>query len=345
MLTSQPQVTIIVVPRERFSYTRESLTSIYTHTDYPFELIYIDADSPPHIKDYLANEAKNKKFKLIRKDYYLSPNSARNLGLRQTTGKYIVFIDNDVIVSPGWLQSLIQCAEETGATVVSPLICQGTPLHTEIHCAGGETGILEETKNGSTRRRIIEKIYMQGKTLAHHHIERQQTKLAEFHCVLVRRNIFTSIGYLDENLLNTKEHVDLCMLVENANGSIYLEPKSIVTYVPTTSLQLTDIPFYMLRWSDAWEKASLEHLSQKWNLTKDEYFKNRYKRLGWRRNMTIIQPITNKIPSRVGAKITNKLLRLIDKPINKLLTNYYTKFSSSSLLFLCVLCGSFLLPQ
>ncbi|BAZ12635.1 putative glycosyltransferase [Calothrix sp. NIES-4071] len=321
-----PLVTIIVVPRERFSYTRESLTSIYTNTNYPFELIYIDAGSPPHIKNYLASEAENKKFQLIRKNYYLSPNHARNLGLQQATTQYVVFIDNDVIVSPGWLQSLIQSADETGATVVSPLICQGTPLHSEIHCAGGETGILEETKNGIThRRRIIEKINLQGKKLALNHIERQPTKLAEFHCVLVRQNIFTSIGYLDENLLNTKEHVDLCMLVQNANGSIYLEPKSIVTYVPTTSLELTDIPYYMLRWSDAWEKASLQHLCQKWNLTKDEYFKNRYKRLGWRRNMTIINPISSKIPSRIGAKITNKLLRLIDKPINKLLTNHYIK--------------------
>jgi GT2 family glycosyltransferase len=326
--TSQPQVTIIVVPRERFSYTRESLTSIYTNTDYPFELIYIDAGSPPHIRDYLVSEAENRKFLLIRTECYLSPNHARNLGLQQNMNKYVVFIDNDVIVSPGWLQSLIQCAEETGATVVSPLICQGTPLHSEIHCAGGETGILEETKNGITRRRIIEKIYMQGKKLVQTQIERQPTKLAEFHCVLIRQNIFASIGYLDENLLNTKEHVDLCMLVQQANGSIYLEPKSIVTYVPTTSLQLTDIPFYMVRWSDAWEKSSLQHLSQKWNLTEDEYFKNRYKRLGWRRNMTIINPITSKIPSRIGASLTNKLLRLIEKPINKLLTNYYSKFSS-----------------
>ena len=332
--TLHPQVTIIVVPRERFSYTRESLTSIYTNTDYPFELIYIDAGSPPHIKNYLATEAKNKKFKLIRTDCYLSPNHARNLGLQQATTQYVVFIDNDVVVSPGWLQSLIQCANETEATIVSPLICQGTPLHTEIHCAGGETGILQQTKNGITRRRIIEKIYMQGRKLVQTQIERQPTKLAEFHCVLVRRNIFTLIGNLDENLLNTKEHVDLCMLVQKAKGSIYLEPKSIVTYVPTTPLQLTDIPFYMLRWSDAWEKYSLHHLCEKWNLTEDEYFKNRYKRLGWRRHMTIINPITSKIPSRIGARITNKVLRLIDKPINKLLTNHYTKkyqHSSSAL--------------
>lgn len=321
---TQPQVTLIVVPRERFSHTRESLESIYQNTNHPFNLIYIDAGSPPHIRDYLTAKATEHQFQLIRTNYYLSPNHARNIGIKQATSKYIVFIDNDVIVSPQWLQSLIECAEETQATVISPLICQGTPLHTEIHCAGGETGIIE----ANTRRKIVEKIYKQGQKLiqASPNIQRQQTGLAEYHCVMVRRELFSQIGYLDEKLLSTKEHVDLCMLVTQAGGSIYLEPRSLVTYVPAENLEISDIPYYMLRWSDAWEKASLQHLRDKWNLTEDEYFKNRYKRLGWRRNMTIINPITSKMPfGKIGAKVAGKLLRTVDKRLNHYLTSRYAK--------------------
>lgn len=40
-------VSLVVVPRERFSSTRESLESIYANTDLRFELIYVDARSPP----------------------------------------------------------------------------------------------------------------------------------------------------------------------------------------------------------------------------------------------------------------------------------------------------------
>lgn len=32
---TQPKVTLVVGPRERFSYTRASLESIYADTDYP----------------------------------------------------------------------------------------------------------------------------------------------------------------------------------------------------------------------------------------------------------------------------------------------------------------------
>lgn len=50
------QVTIVVSPRERFSYTRESLESIYQYSDLPFKLVYVDGNSPSHIKKYLENK-------------------------------------------------------------------------------------------------------------------------------------------------------------------------------------------------------------------------------------------------------------------------------------------------
>jgi hypothetical protein len=57
---NQPEVTLVVVPRERYSYTRESLESIYRHTSYPFDLVYVDGNSPEHIQDYLVDKGLNK---------------------------------------------------------------------------------------------------------------------------------------------------------------------------------------------------------------------------------------------------------------------------------------------
>lgn len=332
--TATPDVTIIVSPRERFSCTHEALESIYEHTDYPFQLIYIDGGSPNHIKNYLAAQAQQKQFQLIRTDHYLSPNHARNLGLRQVNSKYVVFIDNDVVVTPGWLKPLVDCAESTGATIVSPLICQGLPLHTEVHCAGGESGIKLETKGETIRRRIIEKIYKQGRQVAdvRPQLQRQQTGLAEFHCMMVRTEIFQQIGLLDEGLLNTKEHVDLCITVAETGGTIYLEPESLMTYVTGKPLEASDIHYYMLRWSDAWEIASLKRLQEKWDLTEDEYFQNKFKRLGWRRDMAIINPLVRKLPiGKLGSKVVKKGLHVIDKAANRYITNRYAALQNSGM--------------
>lgn len=320
----EPQVTIIIVPRERFSCTQESLESIYENTEFPFKLIYVDGNSPSKVQRYLETQAQAKNFQIVRTDYYLSPNHARNIGLSQVDTKYVVFADNDVVVSPGWLNALVTCAEETGATVVGPLMCEKKPIHQRVHFAGGESRIVTDIKG---RRHLREKMYKQGQQVAdlRPQLQRKKTELAEFHCVLVRTEIFEEIGLLDEGMLNTKEHLDFCITVAEAGGSVYFEPDSLVTYVPGPPLELTDIPFFMLRWSDAWQKASLDRLREKWDLAEDGYFQLKYKRLGWRRRGTIIKPLTRRLSFGFENKPLKKFLSSIDKALNRYITDRYSR--------------------
>lgn len=323
-----PQVTIVVVPRERFSYTRESLESVYEHTTLPFKLVYVDGNSPTDVQQYLHAQSQEKGFRLIRTDYYLYPNRARNLGLAQVDTPYVVFLDNDVVVSAGWLEALVNCAEETGATVVGPLVCHEQPVHEIVHCAGGETHINVDAKG---RRRLREKMYKQG-----HRVEkvlpamqRTQTELCEFHCMFVRTQLFQQVGMLDETMLNSKEHLDFCMGVIQAGGIVYFEPACIVTYVPGPPLKWSDLHFYMLRWSDAWELASLSRMREKWDLAEDGYFQHKYKIMGWRRKNSILRPLARQLALGWQGSIVEKgwvfLLALAEKPLNRYLTAQYAK--------------------
>ncbi|MBW4661158.1 MAG: glycosyltransferase [Drouetiella hepatica Uher 2000/2452] len=323
------EVTIVVVPRERFSYTRESLESIYKHTSMPHKLVYVDGNSPPQVQEYLKVQAQEKEFKLIRTHYYLSPNRARNLALVEVDTKYVVFLDNDVVVTPGWLEALVNCADETGATVVGPLMCQYLPLHEDIHFAGGESRVIRDARG---RNRLREKMYRQGQSVAkvRSQLQRSQTELCEFHCALVRTEIFDRIGKFDEAMLNTKEHVDFCMAVAQAGGSVYFEPECLATYVPSSPLALSDWHFYMLRWSDAWELGSLSRLRQKWNLAEDSYFKQKYKALGWRRRKTILMPIVHRLTFGIRSRKLEKILMYgllapIEKRLNRYLTDRYAQ--------------------
>lgn len=323
-VSTTPQVTIVVVPRERFSCTQASLESIFEHTPQPFNLVYVDGNSPGHIKRYLEAQAQLHQFNLLRTDIYLYPNQARNLGLEQVSTKYVVFVDNDVIVSPGWLDALVQCAEETEATVVGPLMCQYEPLHEEIHFAGGESHVWVD-KTG--RRRLREKMYDQGHKVVEmsDRLERKETELAEFHCVLVRTEIFDRVGLLDEKMLNTKEHLDFCMTVQQAGGKVFFEPACVVTYVPGPPLDPSDLHYYMLRWSNAWTLASLNRMREKWDLAEDGYFKNKYKKLGWRRHATIIKPLVHKLTLGKGNNFLGRALSKLEYTLNTYLTDRHAR--------------------
>ena len=329
MEPSEPLVTIVVSPRECFSYARDSLASLLAHTPRPFGLVYVDGGSPRALQRHLEAQAREADFRLVRTAHYLSPNHARNLGLRHVTTKYVVFIDNDVIVTPGWLAALVQCAEETGATIVSPLICEGEPIHTIVHCAGGQCGVREEPRDDGVHRHLIERIHDQGRPVADLGGARQPTGLAEFHCMLVRMELLRQLGGLDEKLLNTKEHVDLCMSAVQAGGTIFLEPRSLVTYM-AGPLRWSDMPYYMLRWSDAWERASLEHLLAKWKLTEDDYFQRRYRQLGWRRKMSIIDPLSRRLAFGHGSRTLQKILHAVDGVVNPRVTRSYARRHAQS---------------
>ena len=321
----EPIVTIVVVPREQFSSTRDSLESVFRHTESPFKLICVDGGSPRQVQRYLEARAREKGFRLIRSDRYLPTNQARNIGLEHVTTKYVVFLENDMVVAPHWLQRLVKCAEETGAAIVGPLICQGEPLHQVVHFAGGKCSISQEEGDGRLLRRLDERIFKQGEKVVdvRERLRREPTELAELHCMLVRSEIFERIGPLDEALLNTKEHVDLCLAVSQAGGVIYFEPESVVTYLASRPITWADVSFYMLRWSDAWEIASLHRLRDKWDLTEDEYFNKRYNNLGWRRNLNVIRPLVRALTLGRGSY---KLSRILI-PLERLLNHYYVQFA------------------
>ena len=66
------------------------------------------------------------------------------------------------------------------------------------------------------------------------------------------------------------EELDLCLDAREAGGEIYLEPRAVVRYVPVPALALSDLPYYLLRWSEDWNETSLRRFQAKWGLIADD---------------------------------------------------------------------------
>lgn len=276
MPPSSVRVTIAVAPRERFSYTQASLESIYANTTTPFELVYIDGGSPDPIKKYLETQSQLKGFKLIRVNHFLPPNHARNLALAEVKTEFVVFIDNDVIVQPGWLDKLLECADETGATLVGPLTCEREDFSI-VHILGGSTEF--RYPDQGRKRWMIERRPFMKQPVADvaHRLHRESVLLLEFHCVMARTEIFERIGLLDEGLLSMAEEGDFALQVLQAGGTIYTEPTSVVSYIVSLPIPWRDLPFFFVRWSNAWCESSVERMREKWDLSPDSPCLARYR--------------------------------------------------------------------
>jgi GT2 family glycosyltransferase len=265
-----PRVTIVVVPRERFSQTQRSLEDLYEHTTLPFHLIYVDAGGPPPTRRYLEEAARERGFELIRVDRYLGQNEARNLTRSLVKTEFVVFLDNDVLLTPGWLEKIVQCADETGAWVVGPLYLEGELDREIIHMAGGVAHFTEEAGESV----FYDEHAFAGSSLpaVRGSLTRRRCDYVEFHCTLVRSDVLDRLGPLDEEIRSIHEHIDLGLRVRRAGGSVYFEPGAVVSYVPPPPYEWRDFPFFMVRWSDAWNESTLRRFKEKWGYAHVRFF-------------------------------------------------------------------------
>jgi len=266
MMSKLPLATVAFVPREVFSQTERSLEKLLARTEEPYELIVVDGGSPPAVRDYLTRKARECNFTLLRTESYVTPNQGRNLVLPHVKTKYVVFVDNDVRVSKGWLEPLVDCAETTGAWLVGPQYFEFEPEEFRLHMFGGLCHV-EKDRHG--RRTYVER-HDFGHCPAssvEEKFRRGETEMIEFHTVLVAMEAFRELGPLDERMMNTAEHGDLCLCVRQAGHKVFVEPESKVTYVPPKTLTPEDAEYFFLRWSETWAQASLNRLNEKWDLS------------------------------------------------------------------------------
>jgi hypothetical protein len=80
--------------------------------------------------------------------------------------------------------------------------------------------------------------------------------MMEFHAVLFDRERLVELGGPDERLLSQGEHLDLALKVHDAGGTVWFEPRGEVTFQVPSKLKMSDLPFFLGRWSPKWNRAS-----------------------------------------------------------------------------------------
>ena len=118
------------------------------------------------------------------------------MGLAKVDTKYVVFADNDIVVQPGWLKTLVDCAETTDAVVVDPLpllmICQYEPIHEEIALVESLVSWLMPRAEDEWGKKCINRVRQRA---CDRNLQHSDTELCEFHCMLVRTSIFEELSY------------------------------------------------------------------------------------------------------------------------------------------------------
>jgi len=254
-----PTITIGFSPRERFVTAAESLASLYDHTTLPFELLVVDAATPPrYLAQMQAVLERHANWRMLHADRHLLPAAAKNLVVAEATTDYVCLVENDNVFTDGWLEALLAACEEFPADVACPVIREGHGATEHFdHRLGsiarshGTRGTWEILPLSGPRNTVR---------------ERTRVDLVEQHCLLFRRSVLERIGPFDDEL-NTRDEIDLSLALHHAGATVVLEPRAVVNYIPPSERPEDDeLPFYAMRWDLDRAARSRDRIRRRWDL-------------------------------------------------------------------------------
>lgn len=114
-----PNVSVIIPVYNVEQYLLPCLNSLKNQTFREFEILSIDDGSTDNSGQILDNYKSNERRLIVFHQKNQGVSEARNFGVRQAQGKYIVFLDPDDELHPEFLETLYKIITETKSDIVA----------------------------------------------------------------------------------------------------------------------------------------------------------------------------------------------------------------------------------
>lgn len=182
---SEPRVSVVVLTYNKLDYTKACLESLERYSDYPnMEVIVVDNASSDGSQDYLREwAARGEDRRFIANEVNSGFSAGNNIGLAVASGDYLVILNNDTYVTPGWIRTMIShFRRDASVGLVGPVTNNiGNEAKIDIQYSGMPEMI--EAAGAYTRARV-------GRSFP--------LETAAFFCVMLSRAAYTAVGGLDE---------------------------------------------------------------------------------------------------------------------------------------------------
>lgn len=190
--SKRPSVSIVVITNNRLALLKETLASILSQTFTDFELIIVDNMSKDGTSDYVIG-LSDPRVRYFRNSNYGIIAVNRNYGIQQACGKYIAFCDDDDLWLPEKLNLQVALLEK----YLDVALC-----YTNAQSFIGDKIIAERMIN--------------RKVVRDHFYQLLRGNFIPNSSVLIRCNIFGTLGMLTENA-SLREDYEMCLRIASCS--------------------------------------------------------------------------------------------------------------------------------
>ena len=231
---NEPLVSIVILNWNGRAYLQQFLPFVLASTYSNFRVIVADNASTDDSLLFLQNHfpAVEVLVNTVNEGFAKGYNTA----LKQVTSDYYVLLNNDVEVTPGWIEPVIALMEQDKCIAA----CQPKILdyknRLQFEYAGAAGGWLDKFGYPFARGRVFESIEQDHGQ----YNDAGPCFWATGAAMFVRAGAYHAVGGLDEYFFAHQEEIDFCWRLQLAGHVIFVEPKSVVYHVGGGTLSKTN---------------------------------------------------------------------------------------------------------
>lgn len=288
-------ISIIILAHNQLNYTKMCLESIFKYTGLPYELIIVNNGSTDKTPEFLEDLAKGnqivsgwriwtdekgivkdkrqvnihckkkrgwksknfcQRFKFINCSKNLGFAAGNNLGISEAKGDYILLMNNDIVVTPYWLDRLLRVAE------MKPEIGIVGPMSNYV---SGPQYVKETNYDYKSLKDLNE--FSEDFAKNHEGEAKQFWRVVGF-CMLIKREVINKIGGLDEQFgLGNFEDDDFCLRAKLAGFQTWIAKDCFVHHFGNRTFHAIGLDY-----NQSLEK-NWEIFKEKWGIPRELPYK------------------------------------------------------------------------
>lgn len=223
-----PQVSVIILMHNWAQMTLDCISAVKKHTkDIAYEVIIVNNGSK-HTQRGILRKGLARYRKVPFRVFDFSDNvgfaKGANSGAKRARGEYLVFLNNDAIVSQNWLKPLIYLIIKNPKVAACQPKLRSYLNQKYFDYAGGAGGFLDIFGYPFARGRVFENVEKD----TGQYDEESEIFWATGACFVVSKSKFWAVGGFDEYFFSYGEEVDLCISLRKIGYKVFCVPSSVV---------------------------------------------------------------------------------------------------------------------